>query len=494
MKKFFEKHDLFKILTILLVIAALATWVFSYTVFQNGELMTFDEKVTGIASIMDQSTIGLFDFNTYIMLVLYYFTNVFAFVFVVFAFYKVLGKSRIYDTIVGKISNLFKGKEIIFAGISLVFYGVFTSITAEPIVALAFIPFSISVFAKLKTDKISSLASTFGGVLLGVLGATYSTKIVGSLINYGGLNIQLGNEMLATIILSIVALIVLMALIYKRMTKGEELEVVEDKFIDLTPLTTKKKVKINKTSLIFTSIALAVFAIVVVLAVTPWTAFNVDTFTKLHESITAATLSSKEGSIFNATYPIIFLGSTTLTAFGEWDLFTVSAFMILMMVIIKFVANIKLDEAIEALTDGLKMSVKPAGLLIMIYAILVFSVSYPVLPGIIAQIDKTLSADFIKPVSYMINGVLTGTFTVDMQYYSSILGGLYSTFAKPNAVALAMQSAYALTGFIAPTSAILVLGLSMLDIKYSDYFKFIWKFLAALFVVILIVLYILILN
>ena len=57
-----------------------------------------------------------------------------------------------------------------------------------------------------------------------------------------------------------------------------------------------------------------------------------------------------------------------------------------------------------------------------------------------------------------------------------------------------MQSTYALTGFIAPTSAILVLGLSMLDIKYSDYFKFIWKFLAALFVVILIVLYILILN
>lgn len=486
MKKFFEKHDLFKILTFLLILTALCTWIFRYTVFQNGELMTFDEKVTGIASIMDQSTIGIFDFNTYLMLVLYYFTNIFVFLFVVFAFYKVIGKSKIYNAIVEKISSLFKGKEIIFVGINLVFYGVFTSITAEPLVALAFIPFSISVFAKLKTDKISSLMSTFGGVLLGVLGATYSTKIVGSIINYGLIGIQLGNQMLATIILAVIALIVLMVLIYNRINSKEKLEAVEDKFIEI-PAETKKKTRINTVSLVFTSIALVVTAIVLILAFTPWSSFNVETFTKLHESLTNATL-------FKSTYPIVFLGSTTLTAFGEWDLFTASAFIILMTIIIKFIANIKFDDAIEGIVDGLKTSIKPAGLLLMVYGILVFSVSYPVLPGIIANINKTLSADWLRPFNYVISGVLTGTFTVDMQYYSSILGGLYSTFAKPNVVALAMQAAYALTGFIAPTSAMLVLGLSMLDIKYSDYFKFIWKFLLGLLAVIIIVLYILLLN
>ena len=140
------------------------------------------------------------------------------------------------------------------------------------------------------------------------------------------------------------------------------------------------------------------------------------------------------------------------------------------------------------------MSVKPAGLLVMIYAILVFSVSYPVLPGIIANINKTISADFLKPINWIISGLLTGLFTVDMQYYSSILGGLYSTFAKPNVVAVAMQSAFALAGFFVPTSAMLVVGLSMLDIKYTDYLKFIWKFLVALLVIILVVLYILMLN
>ena len=487
MKKFFEKHDLFKILTFFLVLTALFTWIFRYTVLQNGELMTFQGEVTGIASIMDQSTIGLFDFNTYILLVAYYFTNIFAFVLVIFAFYKVLGKSKIYNAIVEKISNLFKGKEIIFAGISLLFYGLFTSITSEPLVALAFIPFSISVFAKLKTDKISSLVSTFGGVLLGTLGATYSTKIAGSLINYAQLNIQLGNEMLATIILFVVALIALMVLIYNRLNSAEKLEAVEDKFIDVVETTGKKKVRVNTVSVVFTSIALAVFAIITILAFTPWSAWNVTTFTKLHESLTNATL-------FKAAYPITFLGSTTLVEFGSWDLFTLSSFIILMTVIIKFVANVKFDDAIDGIVDGIKASIKPAGLLLMVYAILVFSVSYPVLPGIIAQINKTLSADFIKPVNYVITGVLTGTFTVDMQYYASILGGLYSTFAKPNVVAVAMQSAFALAGFFVPTSAMLVVGLSMLDIKYTDYLKFIWKFLVALLVIILVVLYILMLN
>ena len=302
MKKFFEKHDLFKILTILLVITALLTWVLRYTVFQNGELMTFSETVTGIASIMDQSTVGIFDFNTYLLLVLYYFTNVFAFVFVVFAFYKVLGKSKIYDTIVGKISEVFNGKEIIFAGINLVFYGAFASVTNEPLVALAFIPFSISVFAKLKTDKLSALASTFGGVLLGILGATYSGKIVGSLINNGGISITYGNELLATIIMAIIALVILMVLIYSRINSKEKLEAVEDKFIDVAQVANgKKKVRVNTTSLVFTSILLGVFAVVTILAFIPWTTFNIDTFTKLHESLTNATL-------FKANYPIVFLG------------------------------------------------------------------------------------------------------------------------------------------------------------------------------------------
>ena len=119
MKKFFEKHDLFKIAGIMMLFTALLTWVFKYAVFNGAELMTFDQEVKGLASILDTSTIGLFDFNTYALLVLYYFTNIFVFVFVVFAFYKVLGKSNVYNSLVEKVAGLFKGKELLLTVISL---------------------------------------------------------------------------------------------------------------------------------------------------------------------------------------------------------------------------------------------------------------------------------------------------------------------------------------------------------------------------------------
>lgn len=479
MKKFFEKHDLFKVVAIFMVITALLTWVLRYSVFQNGSLMTFDETVKGLPAIMDTSTIGIFDFNTYILLVLYYFTNVFVFVLVVFGFYKALGKSKYYNAIVEKVANLVKGKEIIFAGFSMLFYAVLASICTDFIITLAFIPFTISVFAKLKTDKLSALASTFGGVLIGILGATYSDKVIGSLINYGQIGIKYANELAGVIILSVIAYVVLMLLVANRMKNKDKMELVEDKFIDVEE--TKKK---KKYGIVPTVVTLVIISLVTILAFIPWTTFNVTFFTELFDKISSATL-------FGATYPITFIGSSTLGAFGSWDLFTLSAFLMVALFILKFIANIKLDDLIEGIGEGLKLAIKPVTLLLMIYAILVFSVSYPVLPSVINWFNNTLSADWLRPINWLISGFTTSVFTVDMQYTSSIIGGLYTTFANETVVAVALQAAYAIAGFAAPTSAILMLGLSTLDIKLKDYYKFIWKFLVALLVVTLVVLYIL---
>ena len=479
MKKFFEKHDLFKVVSIFMVITALLTWILRYSVFQNGSLMTFDETVKGLPSIMDTSTIGVFDFNTYFLLVLYYFTNVFVFVLVVYAFYKALGKSRYYNALTEKVANLFKGKEVIFAGISMFLYAAIASVVNDFIITLVFIPFSISVFAKLKTDKISTLASTFGGVLIGVLGATYSDKIIGSIINYGQIGIKYGNEMAGVIILSVIAYVVLMLLVASRMKSKDKMELVEDKFIDVEE--TKKKKNLN---VIPTAIVLVIASVVTLIAFMPWTTWNVSVFTDLHEKITTATL-------FGATYPIVFIGSSTLGAFGTWDLFTLGSFLAIVLFVLKFIANIKLDDLIEGIGEGLKIAIKPAVLLAMIYAILVFSVSYPVLPSVINWLNTTFAADWIRPLNWVLASFTTSVFTVDMQYTASVIGGLYSTFANESVVAVALQAGYSIAAFAAPTSAMLMLGLSTLDIKLKDYYKFIWKFLVALFVITLIVLYIL---
>lgn len=479
MKKFFEKHDLFKIAGIMLLLTALLTWVFRYAVFNGAELMTFDEEVKGIASILDTSTIGVFDFNTYALLVLYYFTNVFVFVFVVFAFYKVLGKSNIYNSLVEKVAGLFKGKEIVLTVVSLVFYTVLTSVATNHLIGLVFVPFTISLFAKLKTDKISTLISSFGGMLVGALAATYSSTIVGSLIDVASINVKYGYEALSIIVMAILAIVVLTGLVYSRVKTGKKLEAVNDTFIEVAE--TKKKKHYNIIPL---AICLGLFAVITLLAFMPWDAWNVTTFTDLHTSITEAT-------ILGGAYPIVFLGSQTLMPFGQWDLFTISSFMILVMFIASLIGGLKLDSIIEGAGEGVKLSVKPVALLVMVYTVLVFSVSFPVVPQIMNWINGMANVEILRPVSYFLNGILASTFAVDMQYIARLVGGLYSSMANANVAALALQSGYAFAGFIAPTSAVLMLGLSMLDIKFKDYFKFIWKFLVALAVIILIVLYIL---
>ena len=75
-----------------------------------------------------------------------------------------------------------------------------------------------------------------------------------------------------------------------------------------------------------------------------------------------------------------------------------------------------------------------------------------------------------------------------MQYVATLGGSYLASVGNNSVAALALQTGYGLVQFISPTSIILVLGLSLMDIKFKDYFKFIWKFLLGLLVVTLIVL------
>ncbi|MCR4581498.1 MAG: hypothetical protein K5666_03195 [Bacilli bacterium] len=490
MKKFFKKHDLFKIVGILMVLTALLTWIFRSSVFQNGELMTFSEQVKGLTSIMDGSTIGVFDFSAYLFLVFYIFSNIFVFIFVVYAFYKVLGKSKVYCSMLDKFANLFKGKEIVFAGISMLFYAALASVCKDFMIALAFIPFTVSIFNRLKVDKISTFASTFGGVLIGIIGATYSTVVVGSIIDYAAIAVKYGNELLAVIIVALIAYVILLSFVGIRIKNNNGKEVVADKFAASEEIVNTKKKKKNP-SIIPMAVVFAVFAIITVMAFVPWEQFKITTFTKLHESIQNATL-------FGANYPSVFLGTAQLgqtqfsiTALGTWDVTTLCSFMLLMMFVAKVVAGIKLNKLIDGIGEGLRLAIKPAILLAMIYTILAFSVSYPVIPLFINGINKVFSANALKPIGWFINMFITVLFTGDVQYSMSVIGGLFSTFKNESVVAFAMQVFYGLSGFIAPSSVVLMLGLSMLNIKFKDYLKFIWKFLLALLVILLVVIYIL---
>ncbi len=490
MKKFFEKHDLIKMAGIMVIIAVIFSWILKYCYFSSGSLIIAG---TSGNNVVDGSTAGIYDMNTYSILGLYYFTNIFVYILVVFGFYKFLGTLDSYQALTDKIAKKFKGKEKIFVAISLAIYAFLASIFSNAFALIVFVPFTISIAKKLHLDKITSLISSFGGILLGTLCSTYGTGVAGILTDSSnGLGVTYGYAMLPTIVIGIIGYIILLALTFNRINDDSNEEVSDlltEKEEKVVTKKMSKRLKRKKENVVPILVVLIIMCALFILGYVDWsTSFGFTGFTNLHTSLSEATL---ESSPLNA---ILFalLGSTTLPAFGSWDLFTGASTLIILSFIIAFIYNTKLDDMISSFGEGVKDSIKSCGILLIVYAVLVLSVSYPTIPGIINQLDLLLDNTILKPFGWLLNSFITSAFTIDFTYTVSLIGSLFAKFSNLNAAALALQAGYGLFCFLCPTSVVLVLGLSTLDIKFKDYFKFIWKFLLALLIVILIVLYILI--
>lgn len=472
MKKFFEKHDLFKIVSIFVLVAFLLTWFVQIGYFQDGELIIETTNKLGFWKVSNPS--GMFDLGTYSLLGFYYFPPLFVFVFVCAGFYTLLGSTNVYQKLITKIANKLKGKEKVCLALSTLVFACLSGIVSEQLVLLVIIPFVISIFSKLKIDKVSAVASTFGGVLVGILGSTYSSKITGYLVST--LGVSYGFELISTIILFAISYLLLVTFIvmrYTKLAKNKKKEELEDLFT--TEIVETKKSSKNVKTLAL-SIVLVITFVVAILSMISWsTTFNIDTFSNINTSVT-------EAKLFGVPIFSYLLGS--MNPFGEWDLLTVSAMLFIATLIIKILYRIPLDKVIEKYGEGFKRISKSVVILLAVYLVLLYGVMFPVIPTIVNGIMKLGNNVF----TMFISGALTSIFTVEFQYAVSLLGGLFKTFSNVSLAALTLQSAYGIMQFIIPTSGLLMLGLSMTNVRYKDWFKFIWKFVLAMLVVAFIIL------
>jgi len=456
--KRFEKNDLFKITGLMVLLTAILTWLIPYGYFNGGELVT--EEITRI---------GIFDFFTYGLLGLYYFTVLVTFLLVLCGFYQVLSKIPAYQKITSSIAKKLKGKEILFATITSFIIAVITVFINEYFVVIAFLPFIITICSKLKMDKLSTFATTFGGLLVGILGSLYSAKIVG--INVSTLTIEYKTAIVARIILFALAFIafsVFNILHMIKTQKDKKAELTEDLFV-------KEVDEKNKKSSIPLIIVLAVSAIIIILAYIGWESVFGLTWAK--DALTWI----KEVTIFDHSIFSYILGN--VQAFGAWDIFGIQVVLLIATLILKVIYRISFDDILDSFAEGFKKSGKLVVIMLLAYVILEFSVMFPVLPTI-SNWFLNLTDKFNVFTTYIV-GLINSLFTVEFSYTASLIGTQLATVYADsvNVIAIIMQSTYGLISFVAPTSAILLIGLSYLDIKYKSWLKYIWKFLVAMLVV-----------
>ena len=159
MKKKEKKYGLLKGVLILVLVAILLTWLIPVGEFSSA---TFVED--------GMQRIGLSNLSWII------FYALIIFLLVIGGLYGVLSKVGAYERLVeGIAKNFSKHKKLAVVVLSIVI-AVLTSLLTQSFALLIFIPFVIAILKRMKLDKMTILATTFGAMLVGVLGATYGTE------------------------------------------------------------------------------------------------------------------------------------------------------------------------------------------------------------------------------------------------------------------------------------------------------------------------------
>ena len=234
-------------------------------------------------------------------------------------------------------------------------------------------------------------------------------------------------------------------------------------------------------------VVLVLATVLVLMAFFPWSSsFALDWFEVASQKVA-------EFELFG--FPLFGKLFGTFQAFGGWqcyDLFFPLSFLALLLVLIY---RVKLVDALEGFGEGAKKALAPAGIIFVIYTILVLVTYHPFQTNLYAAVlglskgFNIATTTIVAFLAGLFNGDISYALQSVVPYYVSVVTNTdyYST------IGVLFQAVYGITMFVAPTSVILMTTLAYLDIPYTKWLASIWKFVVEFLVVILIVIGILVL-
>jgi len=556
MKKFFEKHDLVKISLIMILITVVLSWVVKQGYFNAGELVVSDYTRVGLFDLVTYGFLGMYYF-TVLVTFLFVLGGFYQFLSKLGAYQKltdkiaakIKGKEILFSLI---ISFLFAGLASIVneylvlvafmpfviticsklkldkissfvmtfgamlvgilgstisqkvAGMNVQYLSLqYTDNLLEKILlfAIAFIIYSLfNVIYLKKTLKDNKEKKTIIGFFISLID-------IGLLVYFFIIKKLVFFILLGVTVIALVAYIIYSIKFAKKVAKKEKKEskkvskskknskrsnakkdekvkVVKAIEVNVSEDLFSEEVKDSEKSNTIPLIIVGILAILTaILAYIPWTTvFKVDWFTKAFTAIT-------EAKLFGVPVFSYILGK--VTEFGTWDLFGVQVVMILAIIVLAIIYKKGLTDIIDSFCEGFKKSGKLVAMLLIAYVILEFAVMYPVIPTILGKI----LGDKFNVLTTSLAGIVTSLFTSEYQYTINLLYSYVTSAYQSNlnVISIILQSVYGLVSFFAPSSAMLLVGLSYLEIPYKDWMKYIWKFLLVMLVVIIVMAYIIVL-
>ena len=532
------KTKLLKVIGISFLIYVVLSWIIPVGTYSNGELTTDGIDPVGLIDLFNAPI------QAFITFILY--GVVFA---TIGGLYGVMERTGALEKVTNRIGHAFEGKERVFLVITTILFTLLSSITGLILPLFVLVPLFAAVLFVMNFDKVTVLASTVGSLLVGSVASTYGFNITGYTANLLALDMsnQIVAKVILLVILTIV-LCATVVMTSKRAMKKElkeakviknEKEVKEVKTVKAsetksskkkatttsikktskesakkTPKTTTKKTSTktagkkktakgksntkafavakpvkkvsekSKVSAVPMVIIFLLMLIICLIGMYNWYySFGIEVFSDIHEAIMGVQIGD---------FPIFEHLLSGVSELGYWSNIDLATMMIIASVIISWIYRLSFNDYIESFVEGVKKWLPTAfyAALASVVLYILYQASYAGTGTLVDTINAKIFdlTDGFNVLTASAASLIGSFFYNDLYYLLSGLTSFTSGFdaASLSVAGLLIQSVYGVAMLIFPTSVVLVAGLSLFDVSYKEWMKYIWKFaLIALLLVLL---------
>lgn len=458
-----ENNKLVKVLGSIILSAIIFSWILPYGYFSGAEFTNSGMRQIGFA-----------DFGAGLYYAVNFLFDKLLFIFVLTAFYGALSKVNAYQQLVSNIAKKLKGHEIITALLMSLFITAFTSLSIDAFAVLVFVPFFIAILSKMKVEKLTTFAITFGSILVGILGTLYGTESLADFNYYLGTEITTGltyRGIILAIAFILYNFFIVMRL--RSLRKVKNAEIAEDPF--------EVEVSRKKAHVWPAAVILVLLALTTILGYIAWnTNWGITFFDEIHEKVLGL-------SIGENTPIISYILGSNVVALGAFQyLYTLDSTLIVCILLLSLIYWIPFKEIISGCAEGVKKALKPVIVAVGVY--FVFFLVY-MSPFTVTLTDWAFGlTKSLNPIIASIVAFITSIFSVDFGYTAYSVGQFLTTTFTANIdiIHAIYSSMYGLVQMFMPTSIILMIGLTLLNVDYKSWFKYIWLFVVGMFIILIV--------
>lgn len=476
-----KKNSLVKILLITFISVVFLSWIIPTGQYENGVFSSNGLNPTGIFDLV------LIPFSVFDLAL-----PSIIFILVVGAFYGVLNKTGVYSKLVDSVVKKFKESKLKFLVTVTIVMAILSALVGLNFGFFIIIPFISAILISMGFNKITSMLSTIGSILVGMVGSVYGTDIGYNFYKFFGYNsdYNMHSSLFPDAIIFLVIIISLLVLYVVKLGKADlkrkKDKDNEEEIMLLEKKTSKKSVKPLFALLIVTFVFILVGY------------FKWDAVIGGADKTPMLDFYNNIMGIKIGDFAIVSSLLGTIPALGYFELSFISVFVLFMTIIIALVYKVKFEDFAEGIMNGLSKVMK-----LVIYVILSNLVIACLYKNGSSSTFAATIINYLLNISVKFNSALTvftsavagvllndfSTFMSNMYVPTRILTG--SNVSVISLTFMIFKSIFGVVSMIAPTSVLLVTGLAYYNISFKEWFKNVWKLLLQLLVVIILIIVIL---